>query len=112
MSKTPLKIDTGYESMWLDYDPESYKTISGAAKGLYKALIKFLIDTGCSKETAEREVIIRTPEENANFGYSKAWYVAFEGGIYEWAHAASWSITGSWGYSEPYHSFDLTFYEN
>ncbi len=92
----------------LDYDPKMYKTCAAAAKGLYKALCKRAAAEG---QKPEMEVAIWTPEENFKRDGTKAWRVSWEAGPYEWAIGASVEITGPWGYTEPYYSFDLEFVE-
>lgn len=85
----------------LDYDPKAYKTKAGAAKGLYEALRKAAKDEG---QNPDMEVQIWKPGENGN-----QWRVSWEAGPYEWAIGLSALVTGPWGYTEPYYSFDLCF---
>jgi hypothetical protein len=91
----------------LDYDPAAYKTKAAAAKALYKALVKLAKSWGQS----EKEVFITSPEESSQGGFGNCWRVCWEAGPYEWAISASFQITGPWGYTEPYYSFDLCFTE-
>tara|TARA_A100001011_G_C13661588_1_gene575858 strand:+ start:111 stop:434 length:324 start_codon:yes stop_codon:yes gene_type:complete len=106
-----LKIDTGYEKALINYDPKKYKTKAGAAKGLYKALVKYAQEIGYTKEQAEREVIIKSPKEDKFIGDQPCWWICWEGFIYDWAISASFQISGNWGYTEPYYGFDLCFWD-
>ncbi len=89
----------------LAYNPAKYKTQAAAAKGLYEALKRVAKKMG----QAESEVRLYTPEESERFGTGKCWRVCWEAGPYEWAVRASYQISGEWGYTEPYYSFDLCF---
>ena len=104
-----IKINTGYEKANINYDPSKYKTKAGAAKGLYKALVNYAQKIGYTKEQAEREIFIKTPEEAEQINGYKSWWVCWEGFIYDWAIGASFQISGDWGYTEPYYGFDLHF---
>lgn len=88
----------------IDYDPGKYKTVAGAAKGLYQALCKKAKAIG---QNPDIEVRIWTPEENQAWGMGKCWRVAWEAGPYQWAINAE--VDGPWGYAEPHYSFDLCF---
>ena len=88
----------------IDYDPGKYKTVAGAAKGLYQALCKKAKAIG---QNPDIEVCIWTPEENEAYGMGKCWRVAWEAGPYQWAINAE--VDGPWGYAEPHYSFDLCF---
>jgi len=100
-----LQISTGYESVVIDYTPSNYKTMASAAKGLYKALVKFEKSIGIK----EVSVIIQTPKESEEYGTGKNWRVIWEGGIYDWAIAAEiYNLKAGW-YTEPYYSYDLCF---
>lgn len=101
-----MMINTGEGTMWLNYEPTKYRTKAGAAKALYKALRKVCKSWGLDPDI---ELFIDTPEESEARGYGKNWRVCWESGPYEWAINASWQITGPWGYTEPYFSFDLCF---
>ena len=105
-----LNIDCMEEgTMVLDWDPASYKTKSGAAKGLYKALCDWCRKVGMNPDY---EVHIKTPEERKAQGYGENWHVSFEAGPFEWAVFASMQMPDcKWGYVEPYYRFDLDFVE-
>jgi hypothetical protein len=89
----------------LDYDPASYSTKGGAAKGFYRALRKVAEATGSDPDS----IFIDNPEESENRGYGRNWRVVWEEGPFEWAIQASFQVTGPWGFTEPYYSFDLCF---
>ena len=89
----------------IDYDPKEYKTAQGAAKGLHKALVKLAKSLG----QRSSEVAIQTPDQSERSCGTKAWRVIWEAGPYHWAVEASFEISGPWGYTEPYYSFDLCF---
>jgi len=92
----------------LDFNPNQYKSRSGAAKALYKALCKVAASWGM---TPEIEVRIFSPADSKAMGYGENWRVCWESGPYEWAIPASFAITNDkegW-YTEPYYSFDLCF---
>lgn len=90
----------------LDVNPGAYKTTAEAAEAVHEAVRKLSASFG---QNPDREVFIQTPEQCAANGYGKNWRVCWESGPFEWAIAASFEITGPWGYTEPYHSFDLCF---
>lgn len=90
----------------VDFNPGNYKTKAGAAKGLYEALRK------CAKAEGQNpdiEVAIYSPEQNKERGYGNGWSVCWEAGPFEWAVGMSFELTGPWGFTEPYWSFDLHF---
>ena len=103
-----MLIKTPEESFYLDFDPAKYATIAGAANACYNALVKASKEYG---QDPSYEVFIRNPQETFEAGYGKYWQVSWESGPYEWAIGASFKITGPWGYTEPYYSFDLCFVE-
>lgn len=103
-----IKLRSGEGSLDLDFDPSKYSTKAGAAKALYRALVKLNKELG----GADGEVIIRSPKEDSPNGYP-CWWVCWEGGPYSWACPTSFDVsnhTAGW-YSEPYWSFDLAFCE-
>ena len=56
-----FKIDCMEEgTMFIDWDPASYKTKAGAAKGLYTALCEWCRKVGMNPDY---EVSIRSPKE-------------------------------------------------
>lgn len=91
----------------LDYDPKQYTNIPEAAYGLYEALVKLAVSQG-QKPT---EVFILNPGQSEKHGTGKNWRVCWEAGPYQWAIGACFAITGPWGYTEPYYSFDVCFAE-
>jgi hypothetical protein len=99
----------------IDFNPHKYKTVAGAAKGLYKALCKKAAEYG---QNPEKEVAILTPYESLKHGTGDNWRVMWEAGPYEWAISASEechnmsSDNGNgrdYWFTEPYYSFDLCF---
>lgn len=90
----------------LDYDPKSYTTKADAAKGLYAALREAAKAEG---QNPDSEVTLMTPEQSEKAGTGRNWRVLWEAGPFEWAISASWQVTGPWGFTEPYYSFDLCF---
>jgi hypothetical protein len=102
-----LKMDVDNFKLNLDYDAASYPSARSAARGLYNVLKKLAVETG-QKET---EVFIQSPAENARTCYGKNWRVCWEAGPYEWGVEIAGQVRGEWGYTEPYHSFDLIFVE-
>tara|TARA_E500000305_G_scaffold107218_2_gene106860 strand:- start:186 stop:533 length:348 start_codon:yes stop_codon:yes gene_type:complete len=93
----------------LDFNPKEHKTAESAAKALHKALCERAEAEG---QKPELEVHIWTPEEEKKRNGHACWRVSWEAGPYEWAIGASFEITGPWGYTEPYYSFDLCFEED
>lgn len=91
----------------VDYNPKAHKTAEAAAKALAEALRKVAVKIGQN----ETEVALFTPERSEQAGTGKCWRVIWEGGPFEWAIGASFQVTGPWGYTEPYYSFDLCFVE-
>jgi hypothetical protein len=104
-----MKIHTEYGSIELDFEPGSYKTPAGAAKALYRALIKLNMEWGASEASAKKEVALFSPEESSARGYGEFWRVMWESGPYEWAIGASFDIRSDGWFTEPYYSFDLGF---
>ena len=98
-----MKIRSEYGPLTIDFDPKQFKTKANAAKALHKALSKLAADMGMN---ADQEVHIWSPEQN-----DQGWRVSWEAGPYQWAVGASELVTGPWGYTEPYYSFDLCFTE-
>ena len=100
---------TGHDELMpavdLDYDPSQYLTCEDAAKGLYAAL---RVAAEAYGQNPDSEVHLRSPEESDQ----KCWQVFWEAGPFEWAIQTSFEVTGPWGYTEPYWSFDLCFVEN
>lgn len=99
-----LVIKSSGKTILLDYNPKKYTTKGGAARGLYKALKKACKEYG---QDPDIEIAIWSPEENSE----NCWRVSWESGPYQWAIGASFKITGPWGFTEPYYSFDLCFVE-
>lgn len=94
----------------LDFDPAEHKTAESAAKGMYEALVKACKAYG---QDPAWEVHIKTPEQYKAWGGGcEAWYVSWEAGPWEWAIGASFEATGPGWHTEPYHSFDLVFYDD
>ena len=89
----------------LDYNPAAYMSIAGAAKGFYEALRTVAEATGSDPDT----IFIDTPQESEDRGYGRNWRVVWEEGPFEWAIQTSFQVTGPWGFTEPYYSFDLCF---
>ncbi len=99
-------IGSDYGEIGIDFNPAKYKTPAGAAKALYKVLLKLNRDYGFSDE----EVILMNPERAEQYSGSKAWAVVWEAGPYEWATGAYFPSAKGWS-AEPYYSFDLHFYK-
>ena len=100
-----IKINNGFEKAVISYNPAKYKTKAGAAKGLYKALMSYANKKGLDTSG----LFIKSPDESKLCNGYKAWWVCWEGFIYDWAIGASFQVTGKWGYTEPYYGFDLHF---
>jgi len=92
----------------LNYEPGKYTTKEDAAKGLYEELRRVARLEGQSPDS---EVVLESPQESEARGYGKNWRVVWEAGPFEWATNLSFSVTGPWGFTEPYYSFDLCFTE-
>lgn len=90
----------------LDYDPKSYTNQRDAAFGLYDALCRVSRAHG---QNPDIEVAIQSAHESQNNGFGHNWRVIWESGPFEWAIALSFQVTGPWGFTEPYYSFDLCF---
>ena len=108
-----MKIKTDYGYLELDFVPQNYKTAAGAAKGFYKALMRFASEV-YGQEDPSKEMFIHNPEQSAANGYGNVWRVCWESGPFEWAIPASFEVRAadySW-HTEPYYSFDLCFYNN
>ena len=84
---------------------KSIESIEEAAKATYEALCQY-----CDRLEIQRsEVHIKTPEECEKHGGGRCWYVCFEAREYQWALSASFKLSGSHWYTEPFESFDLCF---
>lgn len=90
----------------LDFDPKAYKTKAGAAKAFHAAICKAAKSEG---QNPDIEVRLMTPEESQAAGTGHNWRVIWEAGPFEWAIPVSMEMSGPWGYTEPYYSFDLCF---
>lgn len=99
--------DLATEVGQIDFDPSTVKTPEEAAKGFHKALSAYAATHGYDA----KYVYLWEPQETARRGYGNCWMVSWEDGPFEWAVFLSLSATmhGPWGYTEPYHSFDLCF---
>lgn len=92
-----------------DFDPAEHKTAKAAATAFHKALRKLAADSGHNPDI---EVRLLSPEEAERFVYGPFWTVVYEAGPYDWGVSASmqtFNRDAGW-HSEPYHSFDLSFY--
>ncbi len=92
----------------LDFDPQAYKTKANAAKACFEAVKKLAAAHG---QNPEIEVALHDPAKSKEMIGYECWRVIWEAGPFEWAIGASMEITGPWGYTEPYYSFDLCFTE-
>jgi hypothetical protein len=101
-----IGYDRLYDFAVLDFDPKSCKTIAEAAEQTYLALRKVSAAVG---QDPNSEVYWHKPESKPH-GYAQH-CVSWEAGPFEWATAASFQITGPWGFTEPYYGFDLCFTE-
>lgn len=101
---TNIKLHSEEGSLDLDFDPSKYATKAGAAKALYRALVKLNKELG----GPDGEVIIRSPKEDSPCGHP-CWWVSWESGPYAWAPATDVSNYDAGWYTEPYWSFDLAF---
>ena len=90
-----------------DFKPEDYATKEEAAKALYESVKKLAVKMGQD----ESEVSLFDPDRTVQYSGERAWCVVWEAGPYQWAIGASMSISGPWGFTEPYYSFDLHFTE-
>jgi len=82
------------------------------------------------RQTFEADVVVWTPEEARQRGYSNAWSVCWESGPYEWAMISAGEsivageigdyssrgefpngLAGKGWYAEPYNGFILCFFE-
>jgi len=106
MSK--INYHSEFGKIQINFDPTKYKTASGAAKAFHKALLQLAKDIHASAASC----VLWTPKEAAERGYSKNWMVSWEEGCYEWAIGTSFECNSDKWYSEPYHSYDLQFYNN
>jgi hypothetical protein len=107
-----MRIKTEEGSFSIDFEPSRYKTPAGAAKALYRSLIKLNMKWGVPEESAKKEVLLLSPERSSSLGYGRLWRVMWESGPYEWAVWASFAIHSDGWYTEPYYSFDLGFVPN
>lgn len=92
----------------IKFDPWTYKTPAGAAKGLYRELCALAARVG---QNPDIEVWIKSPRESERAGFGECWVVCWEAGGPEWAVNASLDIRRDRCYwSEPYYAFSLCFY--
>jgi hypothetical protein len=94
------QINTAYGP--IKFDGSQYKTSGGAAMALYAAICELAESIG---QKPELEVDIWPPAHSGE----NCWRVSWEAGPFQWAIPASFEITGPFGYTEPYYSFDLCF---
>jgi hypothetical protein len=85
------------------YDPSAYKTQEAAAKGIYDVLTQINRDLG----GPDGEVIIMNPDEAAEHGVGRGWWVCWESGPFRWGSGTF--LNGPWGYCETHWGFDLCF---
>lgn len=91
----------------VDFDPSLPKSPEEAAASFHAALAAYAAASGYVAEN----VHLWSPEVSAKRGYGACWMVTWEEGPFEWAVFMSMNLSGAWGYTEPYHAFDLCFVE-
>lgn len=90
----------------INFDPSKPLDKKSAAKAFHKALREYAVKAGYDPEY----VYLWSPDETAKKRPStKCWMVCWEDGPFEWAINMSAVLSGKWGYTEPYYSFDLCF---
>ena len=85
----------------------NYVRKADAAKKLHKILQDFANEYGYMAE----DVSYRPPED-AKYYTSAAHCVSFEGGPHEWGVCLSFLLSNENWYTEPYHAFDVHFYDS
>ena len=94
----------------IKFNPNKYKTPSGAAKSFHKALVKYAKEN--EYPDPDRYVMLLSPKESQERGFGHGWRVMWEDGPHEWGVDASMDIYNQkdgW-FTEPYYSFDVGFY--
>jgi hypothetical protein len=104
---TNVQTDEGI--LRLDFDPKAHKTPESAARALYEALKPHVVARGQNPET---ELSLLSPDQTAETGYGKSWWVIWEAGPWEWSIPASFALHGDGWWTEPYWGFDLQFFED
>ena len=92
----------------MNFKPSKYRTATGAAKAFHKALLKIVEETGANPKYC----YLWSPEEASSRGYGNAWMVCWEEGCFEWAVGTSMECSAETWHTEPYYSFNLSFYDN
>lgn len=100
---------TLYQTMrrHMDAVPVGQRNAETLAKAAYAAIRETSAEWG---QNPDIECFLKAPGEEAYDGERNRWLVCWESGPYQWGTSVSMSLP--YGLTEPYYSFDLSFYPN
>jgi hypothetical protein len=89
----------------MDAVPTDQRNAETMAKAAYAGVRETCADLDMNPDI---ETFIRAPGEEAYDGTRDRWLVCWESGPYQWGSSISMAL--DYGLTEPYYSFDLSFY--